>query len=125
MDATLRGVIAACIADTGQRLKSWIATLDELASMQVITKRISQPAYSPDYPIHHITLELALAVSQAYAQAFSQLIDYAILMELPGVSAELQAVAKYKDVVKDPRLIFQAMLLEKQAAADAANAELH
>jgi len=111
-----------CITDSGQRLKRWIGVLDELAAAQVVAdKGLADGVSSGGYEIHSITLELALTVTHAYARAFNRLIDYAIVLDMPGVRAQLQAVARYKDIVSDPQAMFDQMCLEKAAAAASAS----
>jgi hypothetical protein len=125
MDTTVRALLAVSIADSGQRLKCWIGVLDELALAEVIASKLGERGQIGGYQIHAITLELALSVAQAYAKAFNRLIEFAILIEMPGIQPQLNAVARYRDIISDPTGMFRQMCEEKQAAVDAANAELH
>lgn len=117
MEPSLRDLLGWCITDAGQRLKKWIGVLDGLAEAQVIAP---PPAHEKSaLVITDTTLELTLAITAAYARAFHSLVEHAIACGLPSVQSELALVNSYKDVVSDPRAIFDRMVAQKTAELEA------
>lgn len=116
MEALLRQVVIASISDSGKHLKHWIGVLDELAETRTLAS--AQPLDMPSVLrfVSEQSIELALSVTAAYARYFNALVNYAIATGVPGCpQAELQAVAKYKDLITDARGVFTQMCADYRA----------
>lgn len=116
MDRQTQATLALSISNSGQHLKRWIYVLDDLAEAQILAHRMGIDETSDAYTIHKITLNLALSITHAYAQAFSELIDHAIALDLPGMKSQLETVAQHRGLITDPQSIFRQMCEAKRAA---------
>jgi len=110
MDAAMSRVLAACIVETGHKLKEWIAVLDTLAQAHAeMCPAAERHQTATARVMTQTTLDLALALSQAYARVFNALVQHAIDEGMPGV---VDLSANCKLAVSDTRAMYDAMVAQ-------------
>lgn len=118
-EALLRAAFVGFLKEMGGELRNWVRALDDIAGGVVDTD--AECMHPHARVLRDVTRELALSCAQAYAKAFNSLVEYGIAAGLSSVAAELQAVAKYKDLIRDPHTLFNAMCEEYRAQRKAAH----
>lgn len=117
METILRMAVMGCMRDAGLQLRKWVSVLDEIASVQsAMTPDVERVLPAHARIITDTTLELALAITQAYARAFDRFVEYGVREGLSTVAPELLAVAQYKGLIDNPRGLYESMV--HQHAAD-------
>src|SRR5215510_15014816 len=100
MESLLRIAVVGCIKDAGSQLRKWVAVLDEMATVEAqITADVRSQLPAHALIITEVTLELSLAITQAYARAFDRLVEYGVANGLSSAAPELLTVAHYKGLV--------------------------
>lgn len=119
METLLRLAVVGCIKDSGAQLKKWIGVLDEIAAVQgVMTPEIEAALPEHARIITDTTLELALAITQAYARAFDRFIEYGVRAGLADDAPTIGAVVAYKGLISNPRGLYEAMCHQHATALD-------